>query len=364
LEHAAARPVIVPETIVSDRHKIFISQTFQDACARLGISLHPARAGEPTDKPSIERTFLSIRTLFAQYVAGYTGRDVAHRGAHVETDAVWTLPQLQELFDQWVVAGWQPRPHDGLRVPQLPRAALSPNEMYAALVATAGYLPLALTGTDYLELLPVTWRRITDTGIELDVLIYDDEALEPLRGQRSSFDDHSGRWPIHHDPYDRGQVWVRDQQGRWLEVPWVHRGMVRAPFAEFTVRHVRAQIAARAEDNSNQVAIAAALEELLDRAGAGPAEAHTQRVAARTRAATRPLPGSPSPLGQGASATAHTRSAAADNDRTGDDRSDDEPADVDLGREAERGEVADAAPTPVATAFAVFDPHAEAERLW
>ena len=35
---------------------------------------------------------------------------------------------------------------------------LSPNEKYAALVAAAGYLPLTLTGEDYLELLPVEWE--------------------------------------------------------------------------------------------------------------------------------------------------------------------------------------------------------------
>jgi putative transposase len=31
---------------------------------------------------------------------------------------------------------------------------LSPNEKYAALVAAAGYLPLTLTGEEYLELQP------------------------------------------------------------------------------------------------------------------------------------------------------------------------------------------------------------------
>jgi putative transposase len=45
--------------------------------------------------------------------------------------------------------------------------AVSPNDKYAALVAAAGYLPLTLTGEDYLELLPMvaapfadfTWRH-------------------------------------------------------------------------------------------------------------------------------------------------------------------------------------------------------------
>ena len=67
----------------------------------------------------------------------------------------WTLAELQDLLDEWLLAGWQIRPHDALRDPLAPRRMLSPNEKYAALVAAAGYLPLTLSGEDYLELLPV-----------------------------------------------------------------------------------------------------------------------------------------------------------------------------------------------------------------
>jgi hypothetical protein len=50
LEQAAARPVIVPETIACDRGKVFLSDTFLSACQTLGISVQPARALTPTDK--------------------------------------------------------------------------------------------------------------------------------------------------------------------------------------------------------------------------------------------------------------------------------------------------------------------------
>jgi transposase InsO family protein len=145
LAAAAAKPVIVPETIVCDRGAVFLSETFLAACANLGISVQPAHPRTPTDKPAIERTFSSINTLFCQHVAGYTGRDVTRRGTDVERRAVWPIGELQDLLDEWVIACWQRRPHDGLRHPDAPRSALSPNEMYAALVASAGYLPLALT---------------------------------------------------------------------------------------------------------------------------------------------------------------------------------------------------------------------------
>jgi transposase InsO family protein len=96
MEQAAAKPVIVPDTIVADRGAIYESETFRHSCERLGISLQPARPGTPTDKAIIERTLQSVNTLFCQHVAGYTGRDVSHRGADVAAESRWSLAQLQE----------------------------------------------------------------------------------------------------------------------------------------------------------------------------------------------------------------------------------------------------------------------------
>jgi len=103
LEHAAARPVIVPETIVCDHGKAYLSATFRSACRSLGISLAPAHPDTPTDKPVIERTLGSVSTLFAQHVAGYVGSSVEHRGKDAGKDAVWSMAELQALLDEWIV---------------------------------------------------------------------------------------------------------------------------------------------------------------------------------------------------------------------------------------------------------------------
>ena len=50
MQAAAARPVIVPDSIVIDGGKVFISATFTRACERLGISIQRARPRTPTDK--------------------------------------------------------------------------------------------------------------------------------------------------------------------------------------------------------------------------------------------------------------------------------------------------------------------------
>lgn len=288
MQLAAARPVIVPDTITIDGGKVFVSETFTRACERLGISVQQARPRTPTDKAIVEATFGSINTLFCQHVASYTGPNPTRRGTDVS--GAWTLPELQDLLDEWLLAGWQTRPHDALRDPLAPRRMLSPNEMYAALVAAAGYLPLTLTGEDYLELLPVTWRQINAYGIIIDYRTYDCPELGPLRLQHSGVTARRGLWEVHYDPYDATRVFVRTRDG-WLTVPWTHLPMVTAPFAEFTWRHARVLTAQRGGDDCNETQVARVLDDLLTRAAAGPVDKRTDRVAARTRltSVTSPL---------------------------------------------------------------------------
>jgi transposase InsO family protein len=301
LAAAAAKPVIVPSTIVIDHGKVFVSETFMTACRVLGISVQPARPYTPTDKGIVERTFRSVNTLFCQYVAGYTGSDVTRRGRDVAGRAAWTLPQLQELLDEWIVAGWQSRPHDGLRSPYIPGRELSPNEAYAVMVARAGYLPVPLSGEDYVELLPVTWRAVNDYGIQIDYRTYDCAELGACRRRSSAAAARNGRWEVHYDPYDLSRVWLRDPDREgWITVPWTQLPMVSAPFADFTWRHAREILAARGQDSTDQTAVARVLDSLLARAGNGPSGRVAGRTAAAVSVARLPgLPGTAPDAGDG-----------------------------------------------------------------
>ena len=185
LEHAAARPVIVPDTIVIDHGSVFISAAFRSACRHLGISVQPAHLGSGAEKGHIERYFGSVASLFCQFASGYAGRSPDRRGRHVEDQPLWSMAELQELLDEWLVAFWLNRPHDGLRDPEHPGRAFTPNEKYAALVEAAGYVPVALAGDDYIELLPAAWRAVNAYGIKLNRRSYDSEELNPLRLQPS-----------------------------------------------------------------------------------------------------------------------------------------------------------------------------------
>ena len=289
LEHAAARPVIIPQVIVVDHGKVFVSESFKASCAFLGISFQPARKATGTDKPHIERTLGSVATMFAQYVSGYTGRGVEYRGRGAEKNAVWSMPELQDLLDQWLIAEWQNRPHDGLRDPLHPGRAFTPNEKYAALTEIAGYVPLALSPDDHVELLPAAWRVVNAYGVKISRRVYDGAELNPLRMQRSGVTARKGLWEIHYDPYDISRIWVRDHwNGGWITVFWTQLHRVAAPFGELAWDHARKQLPGATESE-----LANAVDDLLTRAGQGPGDGITpgttlskrdRRVAARTRA--------------------------------------------------------------------------------
>ena len=297
LEHAAARPVIIPQVIVVDHGKVFVSESFKASCAFLGISFQPARKATGTDKPHIERMLGSVATMFAQYVSGYTGRSPEYRGRGAEKNAVWSLPELQDLLDQWLIAEWQNRPHDGLRDPLHPGRAFSPNEKYAALIETAGYVPLALSPDDYIELLPATWRAVNAYGIKISRRVYDGKELNPLRMQHSGVTARKGLHEVHYDPYDISRVWVRDHwNGGWITVFWTQLHRVAAPFGELAWDHARKLMPAATEAE-----LADAVEDLLTRAGQGPGGRNEpapsgkrdRQVAGRTRAVRPAMPGRP-----------------------------------------------------------------------
>jgi len=302
LEHAAARPVIVPETIVCDHGKAYISRTFQNACRAMGINFQPTHKGSPWEKGNVERSFDSVDTLFAQYVAGYVGSSVERRGRNADKDAVWSMAELQALLDEWIVAVWQNRPHDGLRDPVTPDKALTPNEKYAALIEISGYAAIPLSGDDYIELLPVSWNVIGKEGIKLRKRTYDDKALVSMRGQPSGVTAKKNQWEVRYDPYDITRIWVRNHwDGGWIQVHWKHLRSTPAPFGELAWQHARRVLAQRGQDTATEAEIAQAAAALLDTAEQGPTERTTKKdrkVAGRTRATAvtalpRPKPVAP-----------------------------------------------------------------------
>ncbi|WP_189308429.1 DDE-type integrase/transposase/recombinase [Streptomyces albospinus] len=275
MAQAAARPVIVPDLIVIDHGAVFAGQAFFDACNYLGISVRPARRRTPTDKAIVERTFGAIKSLFSQYVNTYTGNDISHRARTMDGEVLFNLAQLDDLLQQWIALGWQNRSHDELRNPydaNLP--PLSPNQMYAACVQVTGYLPVPLSREDYLRLLPTAWVGVTDEGIRFKNRVYENAKgeLNEYRRRRSGLGGkRRGGWELRYNPYAPEHVWLYDhEKGRWVEATFRHQHLIGAPWTQYLWDIATAEHVQRGGRKDDDMAVAQALADLLERAGSGP----------------------------------------------------------------------------------------------
>jgi putative transposase len=295
IEQAAARPVILPETIIVDHGKIYISQAFRDACARLGISLQLARKGQGTDKANVERLFGTVRTQFAEHIAGYKGPNVAHRGADPESRARWTVGELEEFFAEYVVCVYQRQHHSGLTLPGWPELKLSPNDAYNEAIERTGVIMIPPNPQLYFELMPTEWCTIRHDGVRVKGLQYRSEVLYRYKHTTSGYAAEKGKWPIKYDPRDRNQVFFQDPaDGTWSAVPWIHRYDDTRPFTDRTLDFVKRHLVERGGSPRDEAEIAEALTALQNKMDT-PAEligkerqrairdAERGRVAARDR---------------------------------------------------------------------------------
>lgn len=275
------RAGMLPETLVTDHGKPFLSEHVLAACAGLGISVQPARVYQPTDKAPVERFFRSLDALL-QELPGYKGADVASRGADPEADAVYTVPQLEQIVREWVATVYHVRPHAGLVEPGLPGVALTPAERWEQGIAIAGRLRVP-AGRDVLfGLLPVVRRIMHHYGVEVHGLRYSGPIVAKYCN-RSRAAGQERRWPFHVHPDDLTRIWFRDpEDGQWHELRWEHQPAVQTPFSVDALEYAKHLVLRR----GGTVPVQQVLSELLTRWGAArsltPSE---RRMSARQAAA-------------------------------------------------------------------------------
>lgn len=87
LEQAAARPVIMPETVIVDQGRVYVPASFVSACESLGVSVQPVPPANGAAKGNVERTFRAIADGFSQYLPGHTGTVAAPPATDIHLSA-------------------------------------------------------------------------------------------------------------------------------------------------------------------------------------------------------------------------------------------------------------------------------------
>ncbi|SFK12526.1 helix-turn-helix domain-containing protein [Cellulomonas sp. KH9] len=240
-ERQGGLPAIVPDTIVTDHGKQYMSAHVIGACARLGICVQPAIPHKPTDKPTIERFFKTLRESLLQHLPGYKGPDVYSRGERVEQGAFYYVAELEQIIREWVATVYHHTEHDGLAIAEIPRARFTPAQMFEIGLTRIGGLMLPAARDLAFEFLDVKWRTIQHYGVEVNGLRYDGEALSPYRNLKSTYGGaYAGKWPLHVDVHDVRHVWFRDPgDDSWNELKWEHAPSLKAPFSLEAVEYAK-----------------------------------------------------------------------------------------------------------------------------
>ncbi|MGV0680334.1 transposase [Mycolicibacterium fortuitum] len=257
-----AGPAILPETIVIDHGKIYISEHLTSTCERLGISIQPARLRTGRDKGPIERFFRTLREDLLQTLPGYKGPDVYSRGLDVESEAFFYLDELEAIIREWIAVVYHHRPHDGLLDPGLPGLELSPATMFEHGIARAGYIEVPNDPDLAHEFLDVEWRTIQHYGVDFDNRRYNGAGLNPYRNISSPYTGKAkGRWPFHHNPDDITHVYFRDPENRkWHTLTWEHAAGLTMPMSADGLHFGRKLAASKYRYPDDRLAVADLLE--------------------------------------------------------------------------------------------------------
>lgn len=232
---------LLPDSIIVDHGKVYLSQHVLAVCQRLGINVQPARPYKATDKAVIERFFKTLREGLLEHLPAYKGPDVSARGKDVEDQAFFYVAELEQIIREWVGI-YHDTPHSGLIDPHHPNRMLTPNEMLERGIRQCGRLRIPASDDIAMEFLDVKWRTIHHYGIEIDSRRYDGPAITPYRNERSHYrGKYPGKWPFYVDRDDIRYVHFKDPaDGTWHELEWEHAHYLDAPFsdeaAEFTKR--------------------------------------------------------------------------------------------------------------------------------
>jgi transposase InsO family protein len=282
-------PICPPETIVIDHGKALLSAHVISVCTRLGITIQPAQPKKPTDKPTVERFFKTLREGLIQYLPAYKGPDVYSRGERVEDEAFFFIHELEDIIREWVALVYHRVKHEGLCIPEWPHLDLSPNEMYEAGVAKAGFLRIPNSPGLVYDFLEVAPRTIQHYGVEVRGLRYWGDALKDHVNEQSPYGGVlDGKWPIRVNPDDvRWAYFQEPGDGSWHRLEWEHAPMIGTPFSSEAARYARrlAAIESRLPDKEK------ALSQLLARWERGMVtDRRERRMAARLAAERAALP--------------------------------------------------------------------------
>jgi putative transposase len=199
----------IPEVLVVDNAREFHGRNLEDACHQIGIVLQYSPRGKPWIRTTVERSYRTIATQLHHQMPGTTFSNIIERADYEPgKTAIITPDVLDEITHKWIADIYQVSAHRGIRdVPAL-RWEKGIAEWPPALPANSEFLDVALGYTEE--------RVVSNRGIELDNLFYNDEELAMVR---RTLEPHK-KVIVKRNPSDLSLIHVYDEKhDKYLAVP-------------------------------------------------------------------------------------------------------------------------------------------------
>jgi hypothetical protein len=221
----AGLPFFAPETVTTDHGGSYKAHDLVEAQRLLGCNILPARTLRPQDKAAVERAFGALRTLLFAKLPGYTGVDVADRGADPEADATLTMSQMERLIAEFAVTVWQVRVLGEHAPAWGPGEDHSPNTLLAAAMEQGGFALQVPRPGLYYELLPAHHVKVhPGRGVKIGGLWYGKTCpeLRDCQGPSGRGGKHKDRRVVRADRRDRRQVFLQGagEPPQWHVLRW------------------------------------------------------------------------------------------------------------------------------------------------
>lgn len=274
---------LLPETIVVDHGKVYVSEHVTNFCARHGISIQPARIAMGSDKGQKGRWYGTIESLL-QELPGYKGRSVDGRSEHPETEVVYTIQQLEQIVREWIATVYHHTPHSELIDPHLPGVTMTPTEAHQRGMAISGRLRVPHDRNLLIEMLPIEMRYFNHYGVDVRGLRFTGPIVAKYQNRSRLVTAGRHDWPFHYNPDDMRQIYFQDPDDRrWHTLHWIKANELDMPFSLDALEHAKSI----AEDRGGRKDVEQALIELLGRLGISRGSTPREKLIAARAVAQR-----------------------------------------------------------------------------